>query len=40
MNRPRVRNFGVNFFVDKLFKDQYFGTKKSSYSVEIPKGRG
>jgi hypothetical protein len=29
-----------NFFVDKILKDQYFGTGKRNDSVEIPKGRG
>jgi hypothetical protein len=29
-----------NFFVDKIFKDQYFGTGKLNDLVEIPKGRG
>ena len=30
----------LNFFLDKIFKDEYFETEKGSFSAESPKGRG
>jgi hypothetical protein len=37
---PAAVNPALNFFLDKIFKDEYFETEKGSFSAESPKGRG